>query len=134
MVKVYVAAPYLKAEAARLVHRILEHYGFGWTSTWAEDARGPDNHAELAEADRERLRLRNQRAIEEADAVLVLGAANMCESLVEVGYAIARAVPVVWVEGGQRLPLSATCPGVCTRVPVIVDAMGALAEITRRAA
>jgi len=134
MIHVYVAGPYSQAANVRNIHRVLEHYGLVWTSRWAEEAAGPENLGAMPSELRERVRLENHRGIYEADVVLVLGEAPMCETLVEVGVAVARGVPIVWVEGGARMPLSATCPSLCTAVANVLEGVGAMLEITRRAA
>jgi hypothetical protein len=130
---IYVAAPYRNAGQVRAVHRALERVGLRPTSRWAEVAGGAEDLEAMSIAVRERARLENHEAIERADALLVLADTQMGETLVEVGVAIARGVPIVWVDGLGKLPLSAACPAVCTRVPDVAAAIAWLGRRMRRA-
>jgi hypothetical protein len=131
---VYVAGPYATAPRVREVHRLLDLRGLRWSSRWAEVAQGPENLATLTDDHRERVRYDNHAAIAAADVLLVLAAPGMCETLVEIGVAMALGVPVVWVDGDHRLPLSATCPSLCTRVASVEEAIALVRARARKAA
>jgi hypothetical protein len=131
---VYVAAPFAEAPAVRAAHGRLVARGHRRTSRWADDAHGLENLAALDDAARERIRLANHGAIRASDAMIVLGAPGGCETLVELGIALALCLPIVWVDGAARPPLSATCTSVCTRVRSLDAAIELLEQIARRAA
>ncbi|MFI5301347.1 MAG: hypothetical protein ACHREM_24950, partial [Polyangiales bacterium] len=73
-------------------------------------------------------------AIRDSDVMIVLGVDGGRETLVEVGVAVACGVPIVWVDLGARLPLSATCASVATVVRSVDAALEALERLTRRVA
>lgn len=131
MIAVYVAAPYALAQRARDTHRQLEGRCMRWTSLWAEAADGPEDLAAMPVGVRESVRATNHDAIRASGALLVLGTAAPCETLVELGVAIAHGLPVVWLDGGARLPLSATCESVCTRVASVDAALDELVRLAR---
>jgi hypothetical protein len=134
VIAVYIAAPFASAQRARDLHRRLEGRGMRWTSLWAEAADGPEDLDAMHVQVRENVRATNHDAIRASGALLVLGTGAPCETLVELGIAIAHGLPVVWLEGEARLPLSATCASVCTRVASIeaaLDELGRLAPARR---
>lgn len=83
---------------------------------------------------REDARAANHDAIRASGALLVLGEDGGRETLVELGVALAHGLPVVWLEGDARLPLSATCASVCTGVRALDGALALLEERARAAA
>jgi len=108
--KVYVAAPYADASLVRMIHEKLKTQDIGFTSSWAEEAKGAENFAAFSP---ERLREHaeaNDGDVREANALLALardGAGG--EMFAEARIALEWGIPVVWV--GRRI-LSAWRDGV----------------------
>lgn len=134
MISIYVAAPYACAGRVRAVHDRIVAQGMRATSTWATDATGPEKLDELGARARERIRQANGNAIRGSDGVIILAYPGGCETLVELGLAVAWGLPVAWVDLGARLPLSATCPSVCARVASVDAALEAIVRLARMVA
>lgn len=102
---VYVAAPYPHADSARAAHAELRAMGMRATSSWAEEASGLEVLSDAHCADQRKLWERNVEDLSDAHALLALSQpAGGGEFFVEVGLAIGRSIPVLWV--GSRRVLS----------------------------
>src|SRR4051812_47303326 len=129
--RIYVAAPYEDAMAVRDVHALLRRLGFDCTSSWAENARGPEDLTSLSFEAIRSLAEQNDADVMAADLVLVrarLGAGG--EMFAEARWAIEKGKRVFWV--GRKRILSAYRLGVVL-FDDIDDALAALVA-TRGAA
>jgi hypothetical protein len=125
--RVYVAAPYEDAPGVRRVHALLRYLRLEPTSTWAEEADGPEVLEKMPLDVVRALADRNDADLESSSALLVLPRAGAGrEMYAEVRLAIERNIPVIWV-GGPR-PLSAYRVGVA-RVDDLTEALAHLCEL-----
>lgn len=108
--KIYVAAPFIKADEVRDFHRALGERGFGVTSDWAHsaEANGPEDLVSMRQGEREEIANHNDECVANAHAVVALcyrglGKEMFCECT------LARLLgkPVVWVGDPAIMPLSA---------------------------
>jgi hypothetical protein len=125
--RVYVAAPYADASGVRRVHALLRYLRLEPTSSWAEEAEGPEALDRLPLELVREIADRNDAALASSSAVLVLareGAGR--EMFAEIRFALERRIPVVWV--GPARPLTAYRVGV-TRVDDLTEALATLCEL-----
>lgn len=126
---VYVAAPYPHAAEARAAHAELRSMDMKPTSSWAEEASGLEVLSDAHCADQRRIWDRNVEDLSDSHALLALSQpSGGGEFFVEVGLAIGRSIPVLWV--GTRRVLS--CYSGRVRVfSTLMDALVVLGRANR---
>jgi len=134
LMKIYVAAPYLKADVVREFHQRLREDGFDVTSSWAETPAVmgglPEDLPSMRQGQREEIAAENDEGVARANAVVALcykglGKEMYCECT------LARLLgkPVIWVADDiSILPLSAFRRG-AARVRDMDLAVGVLASL-----
>lgn len=95
--RVYVIAAYSHAPAVRAIHDRLRMMGVEPTSSWAEEACGPEALERLSDDECYRIWDRNRRDLDNASVALVLADTPMREGHAEAAHAMRTGCRVVWV-------------------------------------
>jgi hypothetical protein len=72
MLNVYVAGPYASAALVRVVHQKLRDHGMRPTSSWAEEATGPEDFSTMSPIKLRGILDANTRDIHDSDVILVV--------------------------------------------------------------
>lgn len=120
MTRVYVIAAYTAAPAVRLLHTRLRMAGHEPTSSWAEEATGPEDLTALSTAECRAIWSRNDKDMRDADVVIVLADTNTREGWMEAQRAVALGGVQIICIGRPTLTLRAWTDGV--RIVADVDA------------
>ena len=97
MLRCYVIAAYSHAPAVRAIHDRLRMMGIEPTSSWAEEAHGPEVLDELSDLECMAIWERNRDDLDSASVVLVLADTPMREGHAEAAHAMRTGCRVVWV-------------------------------------
>ena len=95
--KLYVIAAYSHAPQVRAIHERLRALGIEPTSSWAEEANGPEALDGLSDDECYRIWDRNRRDLDSASVALVLADTQMREGYSEAAHAMRTGCRVVWV-------------------------------------
>ncbi len=127
--RVYVAAPYARAEEAREIHKKLRALQMTPTSSWAENATGKEALDTLTDQERYDICAQNDCDLCGSDVVLLRSVQGEGgEMFCELCLALEQVIPVVYV--GPRFILSAYRQGV-TRVDSLSSALDHLCTMRR---
>ena len=95
--KLYVIAAYSHAPQVRAIHERLRALGIEPTSSWAEEANGPEALDGLSDDECYRIWDRNRRNLDSASVALVLADSPTREGHAEAAHAMRTGCRVVWV-------------------------------------
>lgn len=131
--RAYVIAAYGSAPVVRALHERLRAIGIEPTSSWAEDAHGPEDLEALSDAECLRIWQRNRDDMDAASIAIVLADTPMREGHAEASYALRSGMDVVWI---GRPTLTARSRGVYSQGPWFVasieDALAGLEGMVPR--
>ena len=124
MLKVYVIGAYESSPAVRLLHTRLRMAGHEPTSSWAEEATGPEDLTALSTAECRAIWDRNDQDMIDANVVVVLADTPCREGFFEAQRAFDLRKRIVWV-GRPTLTVRAYI-GPASRLVVVADVDAAL--------
>lgn len=124
MTRVYVIAAYTAAPEVRILHTRLRMAGHEPTSSWAEEATGPEDLASLTPGQCGAIWDRNDQDMIDANVVVVLADTPCREGFFEAQRAFDLRKRIVWV-GRPTLTVRAYI-GPASRLVVVADVDAAL--------
>jgi hypothetical protein len=130
---VYVAAPHACWPHVLKTHDRLRRIGAEPTSAWADQAATTSTReVALTRADAHAALDMNRQCILGSDVIVVLGHPGGVETCCEVGWALAHKRSVLWVDEGQKVPLSVRGDSLARLVASLDEALDAIGETVAR--